>query len=265
MAFNPLMARIVSRSVTLLGEHPTVLDLGVQTFREGDRAGLSVDGTTSYYRSLGFVEHESIDVNGQAGCLVMDLNESIRSVYGYTKTFSLVTNCGTSEHIFDQRAFMENVHDLADIGGLMVHAVPFLNYINHGFYNYHPGCFLDLAAANRYEVCTMGIADRTGRGVEMEGTSLSVLSSGRKISRHILTSRPWFPRAGFIGRIRDYRRRRELGYILGSAIADVIGARRNIQIFVVLRKTVDLPFKPPMQSMYIDDIVDPSIRAAYAQ
>ena len=34
----------------------------------------------------------------------------------------------------------------------MIHVIPFEGYQNHGFYNYQPSCFMDLALANNYEV-----------------------------------------------------------------------------------------------------------------
>ena len=263
MSFTPLMAWITARAATLLGERSTVVDLGVQTYLEADRAGTGFSGTPDHYRALGFTEHQSIDINGQAGCLVMDLNESLRSRYGYRETFALVTNCGTSEHVFDQRAFMQNAHELAKVGGIIAHAVPFLNYVNHGFYNYHPGYFLDLAAANRYEVCAIGLSNRQAHGVELAGMPLPMLKNGRKVNRAVLTSRMRFPRLG-LGWFGDRKSRSDPGYVLGSAIAETIGRGKNVQVFAVLRKTADQPFRAPVQSIYAEDIADPTLRVAYA-
>ena len=43
-----------------------------------------------------------------------------------------------------------------------MHSLPWINYLNHGFYSYQPTLFQDLAAANSYELLHMFAADRWG-------------------------------------------------------------------------------------------------------
>jgi hypothetical protein len=106
----------------------------------------------AFHEALGFIEYSSIDANGELDALVFDLNCDIQTKYGFTKTFDLVTNHGTTEHCFDQAACFRNVHNLTARDGLMMHCVPFEGYLNHGLYNYQPAFFLELALANNYEV-----------------------------------------------------------------------------------------------------------------
>ena len=87
----------------------------------------------------------------------MDLNRDLRSEYGYDETFDLVTNLGTGEHVFDQRRVFENVHNLTKPGGVMLYMLPFVNWLNHGFYNFHPVLFADLAAANGYGILEIAL------------------------------------------------------------------------------------------------------------
>ena len=63
---------------------------------------------------------KAIDTSGEFGALVFDLNENIQKHYKFTETFDLVTNHGTSEHLFNQAAFFENVHNLAKVGDIVV-------------------------------------------------------------------------------------------------------------------------------------------------
>lgn len=116
--------------------------------------------TEAYYRALGFSTYEAIDINSRFGSHVMDLNLDLARHYGFSRRYDLVVNVGTSEHIFDQAAVLRNAHNLAADGGLMLHIVPFTGYTNHGFYNYQPNLFYDLAAANGYAIVKLLLADR---------------------------------------------------------------------------------------------------------
>lgn len=109
------------------------------------------------YQWLGVKDYESIDSNGDSGARIFDLNEDIRKKYGYAKTFDLVTNHGTTEHVFNQYACFKNIHDLTKTGGYMLHGLPFQGYVGHCFYNYQPNFYLDLALANEYDVKGMWV------------------------------------------------------------------------------------------------------------
>lgn len=109
------------------------------------------------YKWLGINEYESIDSNGDSGAYVFDLNEDIGKKYSYTKTFDLVTNHGTTEHVFNQYMCFKNIHELTKKGGYMLHGLPFQGYVGHCFYNYQPNFYIDLALANRYEIRGMWV------------------------------------------------------------------------------------------------------------
>jgi len=193
--FNPLTALIVADVVGsgLLPPDPTVVDLGNQTYgvdrstlkrildrlrdarvadrRPADletlRSFLDADGRTKpaplvehFYRALGFAGYEAIDINSRYGSHVMDLNQDVDKEYGFSNTYDFVVNTGTSEHVFNQAAFFRNAHNLAKPGGLMLHILPFTGYANHGFYNYQPNIFFDLAAVNGYSIMRFCLADR---------------------------------------------------------------------------------------------------------
>ena len=73
-----------------------------------------------------------------------------------------MVNNGTGEHVFNQHNLFENMHNLTKENGLILNILPFIDWINHGFYNYNPLLFADLAASNNYEVINMSIANRDG-------------------------------------------------------------------------------------------------------
>jgi SAM-dependent methyltransferase len=92
--------------------------------------------------------YRAIDLNGTEAAWKHDLNRPLP----VAETFDVVTNFGTSEHVFDQAQLFRSIHALTRPGGLMLHAVPHQGGPDHGFYNYHPTFFHDLAAANGYRV-----------------------------------------------------------------------------------------------------------------
>jgi hypothetical protein len=200
--FNPLtaleIATLVAEGRLAASPEPAIIDLGNQTFGvdtatmdrvlallrpvatlrgvdlaalealRGQRAGLKARHaseaplTEAFYKAAGFARYEAIDINSRFGSMIMDLNLDLDRHYGFRRTCALVVNTGTSEHVFNQAAFLRNAHNLAAPGGLMLHVVPFTGYMNHGFYNYQPGFFYDLAAANGYALERLRLADRDG-------------------------------------------------------------------------------------------------------
>jgi hypothetical protein len=69
--------------------------------------------------------------------------------------YQLVTNHGTTEHLLNQFNSFKMVHDLAAKDGLIMHALPFLSYLDHGYFNYQPNLFIDLARSNGYDLLGM--------------------------------------------------------------------------------------------------------------
>ena len=91
----------------------------------------------------------AIDFHGTETALKLDLNSPI----DLKKQYHVVNNCGTLEHVFNVGQAFKTVHDHTLPGGLMIHQTPFVGWIDHGFYNFNPTFFWDLAATNFYHVC----------------------------------------------------------------------------------------------------------------
>lgn len=105
-----------------------------------------------FFLAIGFEKYNSIDADGKYNALTFDLNFNIEKHYEFNNKYDLVTNFGTSEHVFNQKTFFENVHNLTNLNGYMLHMVPFEGQFNHGFFNYQPRLFYDLAFFNDYEI-----------------------------------------------------------------------------------------------------------------
>lgn len=196
MTFNPLMAKVIYRNLKYLPDEPSVIELGnqrltvsseildqilqsknydyrhvnidkIKSFKEMSPEEM-IDKTGEFYESLGFKEYNAIDLNSNFQSMVMDLNADLSDKYGFNKTFDVVTNNGTGEHLFNQYQVFKNIHNLTKVEGLMIHVLPFVNWLNHGFFNFHPILFFDLAATNHYEILEMSFATRDGTEVCVE-------------------------------------------------------------------------------------------------
>lgn len=99
-------------------------------------------------------ETVAIDMNGP-GVLKLDLNEPI----DLGRQFGVVLNNGTAEHIFNISGVFRTMHRHCEVGGLMIHEMPFSGWLDHGFFNCQPTLFYDLAAANGYEIEYMAAED----------------------------------------------------------------------------------------------------------
>lgn len=109
----------------------------------------------AFYRALFHPQHiDSVDINGNDGCLRLDLNKPLR----LSRQYDLSVNHGTAEHVFHIAQVFGTVHAWTKPGGLMIHEAPWLGWPDHGFYSLHPTLFYDLAAANGYDVVSVTVA-----------------------------------------------------------------------------------------------------------
>ena len=97
--------------------------------------------------------YDAIDFHGIAQARQLDLNYPINLDFQY----DIVLNNGTAEHIFNIAQVFRTIHDHTKAGGLMVHEMPFTNWLNHGFYNLNPVILFDLAETNGYEMISVHI------------------------------------------------------------------------------------------------------------
>jgi hypothetical protein len=322
MSFNPLAGATVAGLLDYLPENPSVVELGNQSFAVSDevldsvieklrRLKRKVDVnalkafygkadssrsplTEAYYRALGFSSYTAIDVNQKYGSVPMDLNKDLRRDYGFTKTYDLVTNNGTGEHLFNQYAVFKNVHDLTNVGGVMLHIMPCVNWVNHCFYNFHPILYADLAVANGYELKKLSLASRwafeidislpqeeksvaiasannsLGRSVTPKSGGKSLRKSVRKVWRKATGRRPSFSQINLADSLqeivllgRDSWLALALQKVMEYEEAHTKRDFPNVMIVAALQKKTDAPFAIPMQGKYVDDIEAKAISQTY--
>lgn len=101
-----------------------------------------------YGAFLDYRELVAIDFHGTPEARPIDLNHPVK----LGQRFEVVIDGGTAEHVFNVAQFFTTCHELAAPGGLMLHHNPFRGWLEHGFYNFNPTFYWDIAAANRYEL-----------------------------------------------------------------------------------------------------------------
>lgn len=211
------MRAMVEKVAPLLPPKKRVIEFGNQRYT----ADRQFSSTEDFYKSLGF-EYLALDVNENMGAVICDLNKT-----GHSYRAELVTNNGTSEHIFNQAACFQNAHDMSE--SLMLHILPFTPWLNHGFFNYNPILFRDLAVANDYEMVFTAVANRSKQWIELKSEGF--------IEKHPV----------------------ELTRYVNRLIS-------GGEVFVVsiLKKTNDKPFRFPFQGKYQKDIKDRELVGKYA-
>lgn len=230
------------------------------------------------YAALGMNQYSSIDINGQLNSLPFDLNSCIEERYDFTQRFDLVTNNGTTEHLFNQQAVFDNIHRLTSVGGLMLHAVPFLNYINHCFFNYSPTFFYNLAVANSYTLLALGVGVKEGNAIVAAREDVEPLVKGDMAQAEFVPLRQILGRPRFKSGLAYYRKRylrsgkdhklsndeRADRLAFGKALSDLMDIRRDLIVFALLRRESDASFQTPFQDVYREDIAEPEAAQSYA-
>ena len=103
-------------------------------------------------------EYLAIDLDGRRGqCVRHDLNLP----FEHNRQYDLLLDFGTLEHVFNVAQAFETCHKLTRPGGTMIHLLPCQGQYDHGFFNFHPTFFFDLAAANFYHVVCGILVDDT--------------------------------------------------------------------------------------------------------
>jgi hypothetical protein len=98
--------------------------------------------------------YDAVDIADGYKTTIVDLNSrSLPS--NMIGAYDSVVNFGTSEHILNQMNVFAAVHAATKLGGTIMHSVPSVGYVDHGYFTYTSRFFFDLAGYNQYEVVDM--------------------------------------------------------------------------------------------------------------
>ena len=253
MTFNPVAALNVIECKELISkESPNAIDLGSQTpsinnnfiknlistnkhltkIQKVNLNELSNNmkfSTKDFITKIGFNNYNSIDLNGAYESFKFDLNKDICTAYDFNSKYDLVINNGTGEHVFNQHSLFLNIHNLTKTNGIMLHVLPFIDWINHGFYNFNPIIFGDLAASNKYEIIKISLANRNGAELKLENKNHTILFEQIKPNN----------------KLSNFNKMLEIA-------KDKVG--KNILLVVILKKLSNHKFTIPLQGKYLSDI-----------
>ena len=236
----------------------------------GDGAKPKADAQSAFYSIFGGGSYRSLDLTNSRSEYSFDLNFPIPETVG---KYDVVTNFGTTEHVFNIGQSFENIHNLLKVGGVVLHALPGYGYIDHGFYNIHPCAYLDMAKANEYEILDFTYCDnintRMARSIEHKPFDFGSLPIQLRDmdDTHALGTKTALL---FYDNLRSEETRRALEQMIGGAAARAnrswFGGRRQMPdaalpifvvfdlIFVALRRTARSPekFVTPIQGVYAE-------------
>ncbi|ENY70798.1 hypothetical protein G114_16380 [Aeromonas diversa CDC 2478-85] len=115
-----------------------LIDEELKGFKDGDF-------TKIMYEHLG-LKYDSVDVCD--GTIYCDFNNHMLEL---SHQYDVVTNLGTSEHVFNQYNVFASMHNITKKNGLMIHCLP-LKHSPHGLFTYNVDFFISLCFSNNYEV-----------------------------------------------------------------------------------------------------------------
>ena len=95
---------------------------------------------------FGAKELDSIDASSYEGAsIIHSLNESIKT----DKQFTAIMDFGCLEHVFNFPVAIDNLINLCEINGHILHYLPANNCCGHGFYQFSPELFFSLYTEKR--------------------------------------------------------------------------------------------------------------------
>lgn len=169
MGINPANQKLLTEHVfPHLPPDWSVCDLGNQYVHQG--LPNTKRPAEDWYRNEGAKHYESIDLNGE-GTIQHDLNTPM--VPG--QHFDLVTDFGTSEHVFNFGECWRTIHKLVVVGGFIAFEKNLEGFRSHGFYNVQLTTWLSLADANNYHVEHLSPVT-LDRGIVVRGVFQRLLS-----------------------------------------------------------------------------------------
>ncbi len=109
-----------------------------------------------FFRMVGMEEVHAIDVMDEDGAdIICDLNEDLpEDLY---EKFDYIIDSGTMEHVFDTAKAIRNLSKMLKPGGIVIHILAAAGYIDHGFYSYSPGFFIDYYSSNGFDVLNIDL------------------------------------------------------------------------------------------------------------
>jgi len=135
------------KSVADLGEQPVSTKKASSQFKEfismlgGQAPDTPVTNSASMYEAAG-VKHRSISLSDIASDQIAKGDEK----------YDFVTNLGVSDKIFNFGRVFQRMHEITEVGGTMMHVVPFFGNDDNSYYSIMPTLMEEMAIVNGYRI-----------------------------------------------------------------------------------------------------------------
>ena len=107
------------------------------------------------YLFMNLLETQHVDIlditKKENADIIMDLNVK-PSNQSLLESYDIIFDGGTQEHVFNNSCFIESIFNFLRVGGLYIFDLPANNWLDHGFRQYSPSFFYELAAANTSQI-----------------------------------------------------------------------------------------------------------------
>jgi hypothetical protein len=185
------------------------------------------------------MKYDSIDIAKGYNTTIVDLNTQVLPDE-MAGNYDSVLNFGTSEHILNQMNTFAAMHTATKAGGLMMHSVPSIGFVDHGYFCYTSRFFFDMAGYNEYELVDMWFEQTEG--------SENLFASARQYQTyfHALKER--------LARIDTEERERSLNLLQVPVIS----------LSVIYRKVADRPFMGMVETSTSVGDVSAQVLGSYA-
>lgn len=112
-----------------------------------------------FFYCLGYKEVVSIDINNYEGSeYILDLNKD-EVPDDLIESADLIFDTGTLEHIFNLRNALKIIHNTLKVNGIVLHANPANQLLDHGFYQICPTYYRSYYDAANYDHVFGGLAN----------------------------------------------------------------------------------------------------------
>ena len=212
-------------------------------FAEGtgvDANGVNTNGSfAGELFEMADMTYDSIDIAKGYNTTIVDLNAQVLPA-DMVASYDSVLNFGTSEHILNQMNTFAAVHTATKAGGMIMHSVPSVGFVDHGYFCYTSRFFFDMAGYNEYELVDMWFE-------QTEGCE-NLFASARQYQTYFPTLKER------LARIDTEERERSLNLLQVPVIS----------LSVVYRKATDKPFMGMVETSTSVGDVSAQVLGSYA-
>ena len=222
---------------------PRNLKTWAAKFAEGtgvDANGVNTNGSfAGELFEMADMKYDSIDIASGYNTTIVDLNTQVLPA-DMVGSYDSVLNFGTSEHILNQMNTFAAVHAATKAGGMIMHSVPSVGYVDHGYFCYTSRFFFDMAGYNEYELVDLWFEQTEG--------SENLFASARQYQTYFPTLKER------LARIDTEKRERSLDLLQVPVIS----------LSVVYRKVNEKPFMGMVETSTSVGDVSAQVLGSYA-